>query len=194
MHKKSAVMPVLLYLFHVIEKNLTGEPTFIILDECWTFLDNPLFSEKIREWLKTMRKNNVSIIFATQNLEDIMRCSISSAIIESCYTKIFLPNPLAQSGANDEVYRAFDLSGRDREIIAGARPKFDYYLVSKDGRRIFELALSPYALSFIAASSREDQSECERIKREHPKDEFMAHWLAYKQLYKARTAYLELDK
>ena len=63
MNKKNAVLPLLLYLFHVIEKNCNGEPTFIFLDECWTFLDNPVFASKIREWLKTMRKNNVSIIF-----------------------------------------------------------------------------------------------------------------------------------
>ncbi len=66
MNKRNAVIPTLSYLFHRIEKDCHGEPTFVILDECWTFLDNPIFASKIREWLKTMRKNNVSIIFATQ--------------------------------------------------------------------------------------------------------------------------------
>ena len=192
MSKKNAVMPTLLYLFHVIEKNCHGEPTFIILDECWTFLDNPVFAEKIREWLKTMRKNNVSIIFATQNLEDIKKCSISSAIIESCYTKFFLPNGQALNKGNEEVYGYFNLNDRERYIIATSMPKRDYYVVSNEGKRQFDLALSPYALSIVAASSKEDQAECERIKTSYPDDDFMLHWLDYKNLPKAKEAYREL--
>ena len=192
MSKKNAVMPTLLYLFHIIEKNCDGRPTFIILDECWTFLDNPIFAEKIREWLKTMRKNNVSIIFATQNLEDIKKCSISSAIIESCMTRFFLPNAQALNQGNEEVYGFFNLNERERQIIADSRPKHDYYVVSPEGKRRFDLALSPYALSIIAASSKEDQTECERIKASYPNDDFMLHWLDYKGLPDAKEAYMEL--
>ena len=193
MSKKNAVMPTLLYLFHVIEKNCHGESTFIILDECWTFLDNPVFAEKIREWLKTMRKNNVSIIFATQNLDDIKKCSISSAIIESCLTRFFLPNSQALNKGNEEVYDYFNLNYREREIIATATPKRDYYVVSSEGKRQFDLALSPYALSILAASSKEEQAECERIKKVYPDDDFMIHWLEYKNLPDAKEAYVELD-
>lgn len=193
MSKKNAVMPTLLYLFHVIEKNCHGEPTFIILDECWTFLDNPVFAEKIREWLKTMRKNNVSIIFATQNLDDIKKCSISSAIIESCLTRFFLPNSQALNKGNEEVYDYFNLNYREREIIATATPKRDYYVVSPEGKRQFDLALSPYALSILAASSKEEQAECEYIKGKYPDDDFMVHWLDYKKLPDAKEAYIELE-
>ena len=192
MSKKNAVMPTLLYLFHVIEKNCDGSPTFIILDECWTFLDNPIFAEKIREWLKTMRKNNVSIIFATQNLEDIKKCSISSAIIESCMTRFFLPNAQALNQGNEEVYGFFNLNYRERQIIADSRPKHDYYVVSAEGKRRFDLALSPYALSILAASSKDDQAECERIKKSYPDDDFMVHWLEYKGLRDAKEAYMAL--
>lgn len=192
MSKKNAVMPTLLYLFHVIEKNCDGSPTFIILDECWTFLDNPIFAEKIREWLKTMRKNNVSIIFATQNLEDIKKCSISSAIIESCMTRFFLPNAQALNQGNEEVYGFFNLNYRERQIIADSRPKHDYYIVSAEGKRRFDLALSPYALSILAASSKDDQAECERIKKSYPDDDFMVHWLEYKGLRDAKEAYMAL--
>lgn len=192
MSKKNAVMPTLLYLFHVIEKNCDGSPTFIILDECWTFLDNPIFAEKIREWLKTMRKNNVSIIFATQNLEDIKKCSISNAIIESCMTRFFLPNAQALNQGNEEVYGFFNLNYRERQIIADSRPKHDYYVVSAEGKRRFDLALSPYALSILAASSKDDQAECERIKKSYPDDDFMVHWLDYKGLRDAKEAYMAL--
>ena len=192
MNKRNAVVPTLSYLFHRIEKKCHGEPTFIILDECWTFLDNPVFAQKIREWLKTMRKNNVSIIFATQNLEDIRKSSISSAIIESCMTKIFLPNPQAVSSANDDIYNSFGLNWTERNIIAQSVPKHDYYYSSIHGRRLFSLALSPYALSFIAASSKEDQEMCELIKTNYPDDDFFEHWLKFKGQDKALSAYKAL--
>ena len=190
-HKKSAVLPLLLYLFHVIEKNCNGEPTFIFLDECWTFLDNPVFASKIREWLKTMRKNNVSIIFATQNLDDIKRCSISSAIIESCMTRFFLPNNQALNQGNEEVYGYFNLNRREREIIAFSRAKRDYYVVSPEGKRQFGLELSPYALAILASTSKDDQLKSEEILHEYGKESFLEGWLDYKHLDDAKRAYLE---
>ena len=180
MNKRNAVIPTLSYLFHRIENDCHGEPTFVILDECWTFLDNPVFASKIREWLKTMRKNNVSIIFATQNLEDIRNCSISSAIIESCMTRFFLPNVQATNPANKDVYDFFSLNDTERNIIASSRPKFHYYYNSSVGRRLFSLALTPFSLSFIGASSKEDQAQCEYIKKHYPPEEFARQWFLFK--------------
>lgn len=190
MNKKNAVMPTLLYLFHVIERGCDGSPTFIVLDECWTFLDNPIFADKIREWLKTMRKNNVSIIFATQNLTDIRNCSISSAIIESCMTRIFLPNANALNPADTEVYRYFNLNDTERAIISKAIPKRHYYYKSALGSRLFELALSPFALAYVASSTKEDQAKVMEIQMEHPTEDFNAHWLRYKNLKAAYEYYI----
>lgn len=188
-NKKNAVMPTLLYLFHVIEKNCDGSPTFIILDECWTFLDNPIFAEKIREWLKTMRKANVSIIFATQNLTDIKNCSISSAIIESCMTRVFLPNANAQNPADSEVYAYFNLNDTERAIISKAMPKRQYYYKSPLGSRLFELALSPFALAYVASSSKADQTKVIEIQTNHPGEDFNIHWLSYKGQLDALNVY-----
>ena len=192
MDKKSAVLPALLYLFHVIEKSADGRAVFIVLDECWTFLDNPVFAGKIREWLKTMRKNNVSIIFATQNLSDIKNSGIASAIIESCMTRIFLPNVNAQNPADSDVYRYFGLNDTEREIIARAMPKRQYYYKSPLGSRLFELALSPFALSFLAAGTKEEQAEALRIKKEHPADDFCERWLSFKGEEDALEVYTAL--
>ena len=82
MHEASAVMPVLTYLFHRLEEGFDGRPTLLVFDEAWVFLDDPLFAARIREWLKTLRKKNVSVVFATQSLADIANSSIAPAIIE----------------------------------------------------------------------------------------------------------------
>ena len=63
MHSKAAVLAVLRYLFARFEERLDGAPTLLILDEAWLFLDDPVFAARIRQWLKTLRKKNVSVIF-----------------------------------------------------------------------------------------------------------------------------------
>jgi len=64
-----AVVAVLLYLFHQIEKRLDGSPTLVPLDEAWVYLRHPLFRERLREWLKTLRKHNGVVLLATQKSE-----------------------------------------------------------------------------------------------------------------------------
>ena len=71
MQHKALVAPVLTYLFHRLEARFDGRPSLLILDEAWTFLDEALFAARIREWLKTLRKKNVEVLFATQSLADI---------------------------------------------------------------------------------------------------------------------------
>ena len=182
MAKKSAVMPALQYIFHRLEQNCSGRPTIIVLDECWTFLDNPLFAAKIREWLKVMRKNNVSIVFATQNLEDVARSSIAPAIIESCQTNIFLPNQSATNPSNDEIYKMFNLNEKERWIIATATPKRQYYYKSRKNSRLFELGLEqmPFTLSYVASASKQDQAKVKELLQRYPQDEFNEHWMVYK--------------
>ena len=95
MHEAGVILPVLTYLFRWLEDRFDGRPTLLILDEAWVYLDNPLFAARIREWLKVLRKKNVSVIFATQSLADVAESSIAPAIIESCPQRIFLPNDRA---------------------------------------------------------------------------------------------------
>ena len=83
MRQQSAIAPALTYLFDRLEERFNGNPTLLLLDEAWLFLDNPMFSGRIRDWLKTLRKKNVSVIFATQSLSDVQASAIAPAIIES---------------------------------------------------------------------------------------------------------------
>ena len=66
-----AAAAVLAYLFHRIEGRLDGRPTLLIVDEGWLALDDENFAGQLREWLKTLRKKNASVVFATQSLSDI---------------------------------------------------------------------------------------------------------------------------
>ena len=182
MHGKSAVLPVLTYLFRRLEERFDGAPTLLILDEAWVFLDDPLFSGRIREWLKTLRKRNVSVIFATQSLADIERSPIAPALIESCPSRIFLPSPQAPEPQLRGIYEGFGLNDRQIDIIARATPKRDYYYQSRLGVRLFDLDLGPIALAFAGASRPEDQRAIEQFFADSGKPNFVSSWLRHKRL------------
>lgn len=177
----SAAAPaVLAYLFHRIEAQLDGAPTLIIIDEGWLVLDSPGFSAQLREWLKTLRKKNASVIFATQSLADVEGSAIAPAIIESCPTRVFLPNERAREPQILAIYRRFGLNDRQIEIVSRATPKREYYCQSVQGNRLFDLGLGEVALAFTAASSKRDQQAIARIFAEAGREGFAAAWLAHR--------------
>src|SRR4029077_3223391 len=173
----AAAPGVLSYLFHRVEDRLDGRPTLLIIDEGWFALDDQGFAGQVREWLKTLRKKNASVIFATQSLADIHESSIAPAIIESCPTRLFLPNERALEPQITSIYRRFGLNNRQIEILARATPKRDYYCQSHRGNRLFELGLSEVALAFTAASSKADQALIEQVLAEGGRDNFVPDWL-----------------
>jgi type IV secretion/conjugal transfer VirB4 family ATPase len=177
MGEGGAVLPVLTYLFHRLEERFDGRPTLLILDEAWVFLDNPLFAARIREWLKVLRKKNVSVVFATQSLADIADSSIAPAIIESCPQRIFLANDRAVEPQARAAYERFGLNERQIELIARAAPKRHYYLQSAQGNRLFELGLGPIALAFSGASDPASQRRIDSILESHGREQFAKAWL-----------------
>ena len=173
---------VLAYLFHRIEDRFDGRPTLLIIDEGWLALDDTDFASKLREWLKTLRKKNASVVFATQSLADIDGSAIAPAIIESCPTRILLPNDRAIEPQITAIYRRFGLNDRQIEILARAAPKRDYYCQSRRGNRLFELGLGEIALAFTAASSKTDQALIEHVLAEGGRANFATHWLKARDL------------
>ena len=173
----SAAPAVLAALFHRIEGRLDGRPTLLIVDEGWLALDDEGFSSQLREWLKTLRKKNASVIFATQSLSDIDGSRIAPAIIESCPTRLFLPNERAIEPQITAIYRRFGLNDRQIEIIARATPRRDYYCQSRRGNRLFELGLGDVALALCAASRKADQAAILHLLAEHGREGFLPAWL-----------------
>ena len=177
LHTPGAVLPVLTYLFHRLEARFDGRPALLILDEAWVFLDDPLFAARIREWLKTLRKKNVSVIFATQSLADIAQSSIAPAILESCPQRIFLPNARATEPQSRDAYMAFGLSERQIELVATATPKRHYYLQSAAGNRLFDLKLGPISLALCSASAAASQVVIDQILANSENDSFLTQFL-----------------
>jgi type IV secretion system protein TrbE len=163
-------VPVLTYLFRRIEKRLDGSPSLIILDEAWLMLGHPVFRDKIREWLKVLRKANCAVVLATQSISDAERSGIMDVLKESCPTKIYLPNGTAREAGTRDFYERLGLNARQIEIIASAIPKREYYVTTPVGRRLFDMALGPIALSFVGASGKADLKRILELHNEHGPD------------------------
>lgn len=174
-------LPVLLYLFRRIERSLVGQPAIIILDEAWIMLGHPVFRDKIREWLKAFAKKNCLVLLATQSLTDAANSGILDVIVESTATKIFLPNVYARDEDTSALYRRMGLNARQIEIIATAIPKRQYYCVSESGRRLYDLALGPLALSFVGATDKESIGAIQRLESKYG-DDWTHEWLASRGL------------
>ncbi len=177
MGQSGVVAPVLTYLFHRLEERFDGRPTLLVLDEAWVFLDHPLFAARIREWLKTLRKKNVAVLFATQSLADIADSSIAPAIIESCPQRILLPNDRAIEPQSRAAYERFGLNDRQIELVSRATPKRHYYLQSARGNRLFELGLGPIALALCGASDPASQARIDVALAEGDACDFAARFL-----------------
>lgn len=163
--KPEIYLPVLMYIFDQIESRLEEaagkKPTMIILEEAWLYISHEVFARKLRDWLKTLRKKNARVVFATQSLSDLYDpatkslTSVTAAIMESCPTKIYLPNPKMESETR-ELYKKMSLSDRQIEIIGHIGiPKRHYYVVTPEGNRLIDLGFSdakPLALAFVGLS------------------------------------------
>lgn len=170
------LVPVLLYLFRRIEKRLTGAPSLIILDEAWLMLGHPTFRDKIREWLKVLRKANCAVVLATQSISDAERSGIIDVLKESCPTKICLPNGGARETGTREFYERIGFNARQIEIVATAIPKREYYVVSPVGRRLFDMALGPVTLAFVGATGKDDLARIAELRQAHGPD-WPVRWL-----------------
>jgi type IV secretory pathway VirB4 component len=173
---EATVMAVLLYLFRRMERRMDGRPTLVPIDEAWLFLKHPAWRDKIQDWLKTLRKKNAAVILATQSIADVKESSISSTILQSTATKIYLPNAEAGNESMREFYRYAGLNTREIDILQRALPKREYYVVHPLGRRLVSFRLGPVALSFVGVSGTEDR---ERIKvlADRWGEEWTAQWL-----------------
>jgi type IV secretion system protein VirB4 len=188
-----AAPAVLSYLFHRIEARFDGRPSLLIIDEGWRALDDSGFADKIKEWLKTLRKKNVSVVFSSQSLADIEASPIAPVLVESCPTRIFLANERAIEPQITAVYERFGLNARQIEIIARATPKRDYYCQSRRGNRLFELGLGSVALALCASSDKAAHALIDELLRDGARPYFLEAWLYANDLAWAADLIPNLD-
>lgn len=107
--------PLMAYLFFRIEQLIDGRRIIIVIDEFWKALQDDGFRDLAQNKLKTIRKQNGLMLFATQSPRDAIVSPIAHTIIEQCPTQIFLPNP---RGDRADYVDGFKLTEREFELIS----------------------------------------------------------------------------
>lgn len=79
------------------------------------------------------------------------------------------------------LYINMGLNRRQIEIIASAVPKRDYYYVSEQGRRLYQLALGPLALAFVGATDPDSIATIKQLSETYG-DGWVDEWLRTKGL------------
>lgn len=145
--------PTMMYLFHRIEERLDGQPTMILIDEGWKALDDEVFAARIRDWLKTLRKRNALVGFATQSARDALDSKISTALVEQTATMIFMPNARARP---EDYCDGFGLTGHELDLIRTLPAHSRCFLVRQpDASVVVRLDLSGMPDVMTVLSGRE---------------------------------------
>lgn len=142
--------PVMMYLFHRIEERLDGQPTMILIDEGWKALDDEVFAARIRDWLKTLRKRNALVGFATQSARDALDSRISTALVEQTATMVFMPNSRARP---EDYIDGFGLTPHEFALIRSLPAHSRAFLVRQpDASVVVRLDLSgaPEVLTILS--------------------------------------------
>ncbi|AUX70522.1 type VI secretion protein [Porphyrobacter sp. HT-58-2] len=142
--------PTMMYLFHRIDERLDGQPTMILIDEGWKALDDEVFAARIRDWLKTLRKRNALVGFATQSARDALDSKISTALVEQTATMVFMPNSRARP---EDYCDGFGLTPHEFALIRSLPAHSRCFLVRQpDASVVVRLDLSgaPEVLTILS--------------------------------------------
>ncbi|MCL6230296.1 VirB4 family type IV secretion/conjugal transfer ATPase [Bartonella bilalgolemii] len=106
--------PLMMYLFHKVLSLIDGRRIIIVIDEFWKALEDDTFKAFAQDRLKTIRKQNGLMLFATQSPRDALNSTIAHTIIEQCPTQVYFPN---QKGNHADYVEGFKLSDREFNLI-----------------------------------------------------------------------------
>jgi type IV secretion system protein VirB4 len=164
----AAVTPALEYIFHYFERHFDGTLTLLVIDEAFIFFRNEVFAKRFHEWLKTLRKLNVFVVFATQEVADIIKSPLCSTIIEQCMTKIYLANKEAGTPNIKDNYQELGVTDAEIELITRSTYKQDYFYKSPLGSRKYQLEIGKGSVT-AGLLFNQDHKALDALEAEHTK-------------------------
>lgn len=148
--EKSISVPVLLYLFHRIEERLReGRPSHIFIEEAWLPLLDTGFAAQIDSWLRRLAKLNAGVWLVTQSPQEVVAAPNAKVVLDSCTSRILLPDPHATDSGSRDLYEQLGLNDKEIELLSRAEPRRHYLHSTPSGSRLFELALDSLALALL---------------------------------------------
>jgi type IV secretion system protein VirB4 len=111
---EDAAGPLMAVLWRMMRRLCRADrPMLIPIDEAWMAMSGP-FLELLEVGMRTFRRENARVIFATQSAKDFADSDLAKIVLNACSVKIFFPD-LAMK--NDDVAAAYVACGVDAEWI-----------------------------------------------------------------------------
>jgi type IV secretion system protein VirB4 len=176
---KRASAPATEFILHSIISALDGSPTWIFADEFWSLLGDEVSAEWLFDAIRTLRKKNAGFVGSTQSLVEIVNSPYRDLLLESCPSKVLLPNAEARGEYVREAYFKLGLNRHEIDLIANATPQKHYYYRAPIGSRLFALALGTMGRAICAATGYRDVQLARSVLSESPNTStFLDNWLA----------------
>lgn len=124
----SNLAAVMDYIFFMVsnyaKNNADNRPIMLQFDEASRLFDHPYWHKNLKTGLVTWRKHNIFAVFATQELNHILKSAISSTILSQTVTKVYFPN---QAG-DPEEYKKCGLNDSQIEWVLNTHEKVHKFL------------------------------------------------------------------
>ena len=156
-NKTALFIPVVSAYLHWIENNLIPEiPSIIVLDESFRVIDNPFIAPKIHDFLARVRKKNTIVIFATDEIADLEKSSITDLLMKEITTGIYLPTQEVK-----QIYKkVFKLNKDEYKMLDQIKSNSRQFLLKHaDDAIVAELDLIDFDDIISILSSDEDSIE-----------------------------------
>lgn len=158
--------PAMMYLFHRVDERLDGSPSMIVIDEGWKALDDDVFVHRLKDWMKTIRKRNGVVGFATQSASDAIESKIAATIIEQSATQLFMSNPKAQAS---DYCGGFGLTEHELDLVRSLPEHLRCVLIKQGGNSVvarLDMGNMPDAITVL--SGRETSvRKLDELRRDH---------------------------
>ena len=174
------LIPTILYLFHMIERNLDGSPVSIYIHDGWPIFKHHLFREFLGDWLRKISAKNVQIVIGVHQPSDITNSAIADILLQSCKTKIFTAN-LNATGSQKQSYIDLGLNETQINLIGTAMVNREYYFTNQLGSRLIQFNLGELGKVFLQPPSIEELKLIYKFKKEYG-DMFGYYWIKHNKL------------
>jgi type IV secretion/conjugal transfer VirB4 family ATPase len=137
--------PLLFYVLHRVTARIQDPAEaatlkLCVMDEAWRFIQHPTLRAYVQEGLKTWRKRNAAMILSTQTIDDFASADLLRTVVESCPTKLLLPNPALDPRQYADL---FQLNEMELELMAGLIPRQQILLKRPDVTKVLTLTVDP---------------------------------------------------
>ena len=153
-------LPCMIHILLKLEKSFSDSiSTLLIMDEAWKLLKNDVFRLYFEEWIKTLRKKNVDVVFSITNISDIVNTPIAETILSNVETRIFMNDKNAENAVQKHNYECLGLTHNEIQILKAA-PDFSPLIINDGSLSVVDLCINNVLDALITTEEMKKEYLC----------------------------------